>query len=137
MKKMMSMAIGILLTVSFVGAFDRVYDLSLDEFEDLQISEGGITLNNFSLAEDSSFMSENYAEVQVSFSIRNRNADTRIVTAMIVGRTANSIIWAVDASPLLSRVSANKTEVCTGSSYVSPGTVKPTTRIWLRVVGNF
>ena len=136
MKKLVVMIVGVLLAASVANAFDKIYDLTLEEFENLQISEGGVNLNNFSLAENNAFMAKGAAKVQVSFSIRNRNNDTRAVTVMLVGMSANSILWAVDAAPMMSMVSANKTEECNGSAYVPPGTVKQTTRIWLRVVGN-
>ena len=118
MKKLVVMIVGVLLAASVANAFDKIYDLTLEEFENLQISEGGVNLNNFSLAENNAFMAKGAAKVQVSFSIRNRNNDTRAVTVMLVGMSANSILWAVDAAPMMSMVSANKTEECNGSAYV-------------------
>lgn len=130
------MVVGMLLAASIANAYDKIFNLSLSEFDNFQISEGGVTLNNFSLAENNAFMARGSSKVQVSFSIRNRNADTRAVTVMIVGMSGSTILWAVDAGPSMSMVSANKTEECNGSAYVSAGTVGQTTRIWLRVVGN-
>jgi len=137
MKRTVLMIVGVLLAASVASAFDKTYDLTLEEFENLQISEGGVTLNNFSLAEGRAFMAQGAAKVEVSFSVRNRNDDTRAFTVMLVGMSAKSILWAVDAAPMMSLVSANKTDECNGDAYVSPGTVKQTTRIWMRVVGNF
>lgn len=134
---LVTVVVALLVCPFTANAFDKVYDLTLEQFEDLQVSERGVTLNNFTLGEKTSFMAKGTAKVQVSFSARNRNDDSRVLTVMIVGMSDNSILWAVDAGPMMAMVSANKVKECNGSAYVSPGTVKKTTRVWVRIVGDF
>ena len=127
----------LLFSLSNVKAYDKVYELSLSELETLQVSENKVILNNFCIAEDNAFMAKGTSKVVVTFSVANRTDTVKHFTAMIVGLENNIIIWCVDAEPSFSSVSENKTEECSGSAYVPPGTLKKTTKIWLRVVGNF
>jgi hypothetical protein len=137
MRAVLSIVAAIMVVTSFANAADYVHELTRQEFEELQVSERGITLNNFTLGEETSFMAKGVAKVRVSFSVRNRNNDTRKLTVMIVGMSDNDILWAVDAGPMMAMVSANKVEECNGTAYVPPGTVKQTKRIWMRIVGEF
>lgn len=137
MNKAIVMITGMLLAASAASAFDKTFNLTREQFENLQISEAGVVLNNFSLAENDSFMAKGTSKVQVSFSVRNRNQDVRALTVMIVGMSDNDLLWALDAAPMMAMVAGNKTEECNGSAYVPPGTVNQTTAFWIRVVGDF
>ena len=119
------------------NAFDKTYFLTLDEFESLQINQGGVTINNFSLGEARAYMGKGLANVSVSFSIKNKNSKPNVLNIMLVGMGDKDIIWAVDAAPLMSIIAENKTDNATSDSYVLPGDVKKTKRIWMRVVGDF
>ena len=82
-------------------------------------------------------MGKGLANVSVSFSIKNKNSKPNVLNIMLVGMGDKDIIWAVDAAPLMSIISENKTDNATSNSYVLPGDVKKTKRIWMRVVGDF
>ena len=120
-----------------VNAFDKTYVLTVDEFESLQINQGGITINNFALGEKKSFMSKGLSNVNVSFSVRNKNSKPNVLNLMMVGMSDNEVIWALDAAPLMSIISENTTDKAESNSYISPGDVKKTKKIWMRVVGDF
>lgn len=120
-----------------VNAFDKTYALSVDEFESLQINQGGITINNFALGEKRAYMGKSLANVSVSFSIRNKNPKPNVLNVMLVGMADKEVIWALDASPLMSIIPENTTDKAESNSYIAPGDVKKTKKIWMRVVGDF
>ena len=120
-----------------VNAFDKNYVLSVDEFESLQINQGGITINNFVLGEKRAYMSKGLANVSVSFSIRNKNPKPNVLNVMLVGMADKEAIWALDASPLMSIIPENTTDKAESNSYIAHGDVKKTKKIWMRVVGDF
>lgn len=136
LQKFMIGSAGMLLAFS-ASAFDKTYIVSISEFEDLQISKNGVTVNNFSIAEKKAFLVKNAVNVEVSFSVRNKNDQNKAVNVMIVGMSDGEILWALDAAPGMSMISGNKTDHAVANSYVSPGTVKQTDKIWIRVVGDF
>jgi hypothetical protein len=119
------------------NAFDKTFILTVEEFENLQINQGGVTINNFALGEKKAYMGKGLANVSVSFSVRNKNAKPNVVNVMLVGMTDKEVIWALDAAPLMSIISENKTDKAESDSYISPGDVKKTKKIWMRVVGDF
>ena len=125
------------IAASNILAFDKTYELTKTEFDDLTVLANGITLNNFSIAEESAFLAQGTHKVSISFSVRNKTTDSKAFTTMIVGMSNSTIIWALDASPMMYMVSGNTTEECTGSAYVTQGTVAKTTKIWIRIVGDF
>ena len=119
------------------NAFDKTYLLSVDEFESLQINQGGITINNFALGEKKAYMGKGLANVNVSFSVRNKNSKPNVLNVMIVGMADKEVVWSLDAAPLMSIISENTTDKAESNSYISPGDVKKTKKIWMRVVGDF
>jgi hypothetical protein len=138
--KKITIAIFTLIVIGFSGivnAFDKTYVLSVDEFESLQINQGGITINNFSLGEKRAYMGKGLANVNISFSIRNKNPKPNVINVMLVGMSDKEVIWALDASPLMSLIAENTTDKAEADSYISPGDVKKTKKIWMRVVGDF
>jgi hypothetical protein len=56
---------------------------------------------------------------------------------MILGMTDKEVIWALVAAPLMSIIAENTTDKAESESYISPGDVKKTKKIWMRVVGDF
>jgi hypothetical protein len=137
-----NVAIGKMLVLALIVsvntyAFDKTYNLTIKEFEELQITSNGVTINNFSLGEKRAFLSPKLRNVDVSFSIRNRNEKHHVLNVMVVGMQGNEIIWALDVAPLMSIIDGNKTENATSDSYVPPGTVNKTERVWVRIVGDF
>jgi len=135
-QKLFISAAGVLLAFS-ASAFDETYVVSVSEFEDLQISKNGVTVNNFSIAEKKAFLVKDAVNVEVSFSVRNKNDHQKAINVMIVGMSDDKILWALEAAPGMSMISGKKTEHAVANSYVSAGTVKQTNKIWMRVVGNF
>lgn len=129
--------VALFLWTPFVKAYDKVHELTISQLETFQISQNKVTLNNFNLSEDDAFMAKGTCKVVVTFSVVNRNDVSKHFTAMFVGFENDSIAWSVDAEPSFASVSENKTEECRGSAYVPPGTLSKTTKIWLRVVGDF
>ena len=135
MRKNLVAILSLLLTVN-LSAFDKVYEDTLDDFEDLIVKENGVKINNFSFAEKDAFLTSGLLKIEVSFSLQNKNDSSKHFTAMIVGRNGTNILWAISAEPMMSTVKANQTETVKGSAYVSPGTLKRTKSIWLRIVGD-
>jgi hypothetical protein len=135
-QKLFISAAGALLAFS-ASAFDETYVVSVNEFEDLQISKNGVTVNNFSIAEKNAFLVEDAVNVEVSFSVRNKNDQPKGINVMLVGMSDDKILWALEAAPGMSMISGKKTDDAVANSYVSPGTVKQTNKIWMRVVGDF
>lgn len=119
------------------NAFDKTFSLTVEEFENLQINQGGVTINNFALGEKRAYMGKGLANVSVSFSVRNKNSKPNVVNVMIVGMTDKDVIWALDAAPLMSIIAENTTDKAESDSYISPGDVKKTKKIWMRIVGDF
>lgn len=134
-KLMMVLAISIIFSNS-VFAFDRIYEKSIIDMEDLSIKENGIKINNFSFSEENAFMARGLSNIVVSFSAKNYNEVSKHFSVMIVGKSEHNILWAVSAEPMMSTISAKKTETIQGDSYISPGSLEKTSSIWLRIVGN-
>ena len=137
MKQSILILMALLLGFSTANAFDQSYVIPIEEFENLQITEKGITFNNFSLSEDRAFLAQNIAKVEISFSIRNRNTDAIPITVMFAGIGDGRILWAINTEPMMAIVSPTSTETLEDSSYIPFGTVKKTEKIWMRVVGDF
>jgi hypothetical protein len=49
----------------------------------------------------------------------------------------NKPVWSMSISPMMSTVSAKKTETCRRTTYVPHGTLKKIEKVWLRIVGDF
>ena len=125
-----------LLFASNVLAFDKIYENSMVDMEDLIIKENGVKINNFSFAEQDAFMVTGLVNVVVSFSAKNNNEVPKHFSAMIVGKSGDNILWAVSAEPMMSTLSPKSTDTINGSSYISPNGLKQTDSIWLRIVGD-
>ena len=135
MGKYLVAVLSLLLTVN-LSAFDKVYEDTLDDFEDLIVKENGVKINNFSFAEKKAYLASGLVNIEVSFSVQNKNDASKHFTVMIVGKNGTNILWAISAEPMMTTVMANQTETVKGSAYVSPGILKKTKSIWLRIVGD-
>ena len=118
-------------------AFDKTYEGTVQDLENLVIEENGIKINNFSFAEKEAFMAKGLANIVVSFSARNKNEVSKHFSAMIVGKSGESILWAVSAEPMMSTISANKTEAVKNDAYITPRVLDETKQVWLRITGDF
>lgn len=137
MSKLLTIIICLLFT-SNVFSFDKTVNITLDELEDFSVKDNGVKLNNFSLHEGSSFLGRGLTNLELSFSVRNKNEKPRHFSVMMAGWDKEEyLIWALDAEPMMSTVSGNKTETVKSDSYVSPGVLKSTKWVWVRIVGDF
>jgi len=136
MIKSIVLFIGILFS-SNVMSYDEAEFYSIDNFEDYVLKVGGLKLNNFTLSESKAFLARGMTNIEVSFSVRNKSESSKHFNVMMIGIDAkNNLLWAIDASPMMSTSSAGKSELVKGSSYVSPGTLESTTEIWMRITGD-
>jgi len=135
MKPIVLLMMGLLLT-SHALAFDKTYESSLADMEDLVIKSSGVKLNNFTFGEKEAFLARGLSNIKVSFSARNKNTESKHFSAMFVGKSGDTVLWAISAEPSFSSISGNETETVTGDAYISPRTLKKTKSVWVRVVGD-
>lgn len=128
-----------LMTVFPAAAFsmDKTYMLTVQQFEDFAIESNGVKLNNFSIAEKSAFLTNAMSNIEVSFSARNKGDTARHFAVMLVGLDEKQILWSLALEPLMSTLAEKTTDNVEGSIYVSPGTMRKTTKIWVRAIGDF
>ncbi len=136
MIKSIVLFIGILFS-SNVMSYDEADFYSIDNLEDYVLNVGGLKLNNFAISESEAFLARGMTNIKVSFSVRNKSESSKHFNVMFIGIDAkDNLLWAIDASPMMSTVTAGTSELVKGSSYVSPGTFKSTTQIWMRITGD-
>jgi hypothetical protein len=117
-------------------AFDKTFNVSVEELEDLVINQNGVKLNNFMLAEKQAFLADGLVNINVSFSARNKNNYATHFSAMLVGLSENDILWCLSVEPMMSTLSEKATETVEGSVYITPGLLSKTKKIWVRIVGD-
>lgn len=127
------------MTVIPAAAFsmDKTYILTVQQLEDFAIESNGVRLNNFSISEKRAFMTNAMSNIEVSFSARNRGETSRHFAVMLVGMDEKGILWSLSLEPLMSTLAEKATENVEGSIYVFPGTLRKTTKIWVRAIGDF
>jgi hypothetical protein len=132
------MVLFLFLIASAVFAIDESQTLARSQFEDIAIQRGGVNVNNFSIKEDTSWMSRDLQVIRVSFSARNRNDTAKHFSIMLVGfDSTGNILWSIALEPVLGTISENRTEEVSGSFYCSAGTLRQTQKIWYRIIGDF
>jgi hypothetical protein len=117
-------------------AFDKTFNVSVDEIDDLVINQNGVKLNNFMLAEKQAFLADELVNINVSFSARNKNNYATHFSAMLVGLSEKDILWCLSVEPMMSTLSEKATETVEGSVYITPGLLSKTKKIWIRIVGD-
>jgi hypothetical protein len=128
---------GLLLSTNAL-AFEYNFKGSISELEDLVINKNGVRLNNFSLGEGKSYSSKSLSNLDVSFSVRNKNGESRHFVLMATGLDSRGKhLWSFNAEPMFSTISGNKTETVNADPYVLTGTLKKTAQVWVKVVGDF
>jgi len=125
-----------LLLASHALAFDKTYESSLADMEDLVIKSNGVKLNNFTFGEEKAFLARGLSNIKVSFSARNKNAESKHFSTMFVGKSGETTLWAISAEPSFSSISGNETETISADAYITPATLKKTKTVWIRVVGD-
>lgn len=136
MRKLILVIMILFLGASGAYAFDKEATVTMSQFEDFEIKTDGVKLNNFSIKEGNAFLAPGMQNISVSFSARNKLDVSKHFSVMMVGVAEGKVLWALDLEPMMSTISAKRTESISGSSYVPPGTLKKTTKIWIRVVGD-
>jgi hypothetical protein len=136
MRKLIIVIMILFLGVSVAYGYDKEWIVTMDQFEDFEIKTDGVKLNNFSIKESAAFLAPGMLNINVSFSARNKLDASKHFSVMMVGVAKGKVLWALDLEPMMSTISAKKTESINGSSYVPPGTLEKTTKIWIRVVGD-
>lgn len=137
MKPLMLLIILFLFFKSMVYAIDKTYVLSVSQFEDLVIEGNGVRLNNFSIAEKKAWLTDDMTNIEISFSARNRTNANRSFAVMVVGMDEKNILWGVALEPMMSLIAENSITQIEKSVYIAPGTLRKTTKLWIRVIGNF
>jgi hypothetical protein len=111
---------------------------SLDDVYSLELTKGRVRVNNFTISEEKSWVAKNSLVLNLSASGSNRTEKNIYLTMEAVGYDkTDSVIFAVTAHPSFSTITAGKTEEIRGDIYVAPGTLTRTSRICLRVSGEF
>ncbi len=121
-------------SMAYGYTMNQGYILSMDEFEDLVIRGDNLKLNNFILAEEDSWLSENLNNLKFSCSARNRDKQSKHFSIMIVGfNSENEILWAMNAEPSMSTLTPNRVENVSTEVYVLDGALRETSRIWIKI----
>jgi hypothetical protein len=120
-----------------LSAFDKAQQVSLDDIDSFQISLNGVTLSNFLIKEEKALLPNGLHNLKVSYAARNTNDDTKALVVMLVGKQEDEILWALNVNPMFFLLASKGNETCEGDIYVPPGDLKKTTKIWIRVVGDF
>jgi len=111
---------------------------SLDDASALELTNGRVRINNFTISEDKSWVAKNVVVLNFSASGSNRTEKSVNLSVEAVGYDpANAITFVVTAHPLFSTISAGKTEVIKGDIYAAPATLTHTSRFCIRVTGEF
>ena len=136
MKHVSVVVLSLLVSVN-AFAFDKVYNSTLADVEDLVVKSNGVKLNNFAIVEArGGLFSGGLTKMKVSFSARNKGTESKHVSAMIVGKSGSEILWAVTAEPSFSLLSAGDSSTVDGEAFISRGTLNRTKTVWVRVVGD-
>ncbi len=112
--------------------------ISLDDFEDLSIKHNGVKINNFTLSEKESWSTKSLVNLGVSFSAKNKNADSKHFSLMLVGLDKdNGVIWALSAEPMMATIQGKKTESISSDAFVLSGTLAKTVKVLAKITGDF
>jgi hypothetical protein len=111
---------------------------ALDQIDNLEINTGKVRINDFTIAEENALFAKSAVVLNLSASGANRSEKSIHLSVEAVGYDeTDSLTFAVTAQPSFGSVSAGKTEQIGGNIYVSPGTLKNTSKVCLRVNGEF
>jgi hypothetical protein len=111
---------------------------SLDDVYPLQLTDGRVRINNFTLSEDKSWSAKDLMVLNLSASGSNRTDKPIHLSIEAVGYDWNNgVLFAVTAQPLFSMIGGDKTETIKGDIYVAPNIITNASKICLRVTGDF
>jgi len=112
--------------------------IPVEDLEDFSIKHNGVKMNNFTLSEKSSWTTKSMVNLGVSFSVKNKNTDSKHFSLIIVGlNKKNKIIWALNAEPMMGILSGKKTDSISNDTLVMPGTLAETTKVFVKITGDF
>jgi uncharacterized membrane protein len=127
-----------LLSVSMnLLAFEKIYNVSPNETDDVVFKENGIIVNNFSFSETKSFMADDLSNISVSLSAKNSTEKSVKLSIMTIGFSSGVPLWSISAEPMMSILSANRTDTIKEDVYITPGTLKKTDKIWIKITGSY
>ena len=110
---------------------------SIQQLNELDLQANGARVNNFSLRERDEYFGSTRV-IELSFSVANRNSKTLKIDAQMVGFAADQhLIFALNARPMMSRVSEGKTEAAEGSIYAMPDDFKRVAKICLKIMSGY
>lgn len=139
MKKTMMAAVVASTLFITVGAnaagFEKVFVISPNQVDDVVFKEDGLVINNFSVAESSSFLSKSLKNISVSVSAKNSTEKPIMLSIMAVGFNSEQPLWAVSVEPMMSMLSAQRTDTLKQDVFSNPGTLKKTDKIWIKITG--
>jgi hypothetical protein len=126
----------ILLTSPIARSIDKTEMLTPEQFQNYKLDCNGVTFETFTIAEKRALLTDSLAKIAVTFSAKNTLAEERHFSVMLVGSSEDGILWSMNMNPLMSTLNANATYLVSETTYISPGTLKKTTKLWMRVIGD-
>ena len=142
MKKLMLVLVLFLLNVNVYaetyvakGIIENITDID-DALDEFILKYNKIRCNNFSVSEESSIFSGGLSVLKVTGSVKNKSDASKNLVITMYGRNKIGVLWTVNISPDFDRVGSKKTTQLKGDVYVEEGTLKKTTNIMYKVVGN-
>ena len=95
---------------------------------------GGVSLNNFMLAEEKALTALSLKQVKLSYSLTNRSAKTAYVSVdLILSDASDNPMVAISASPPFGMMAASGAETVNSWTYVNDGTLAKAKRFCARV----
>ena len=84
------------------------------------------------------FSAQGMTAISFDFLIRNKNKLSRHFSVMMGGYNKDDVLlWTLNAEPIISTKEAvDSDQTVSSHSYVPPGTLKETTKVWIRIVGD-
>jgi hypothetical protein len=108
------------------------------EFADYQFSRGDIRLDYFTLAEQSSWMSDELRVLKLSLAGVNKGSDpVNVVVQLIAFDRADQPLFVITAEPGFSQLSPGQVEDFSGDVYVAPGEFAQVASYLVRSSGSF
>lgn len=103
-------------------------------FQDASADTPQIRINNFSIRETKSFLSNGAFAVEVTYAVANRLEKPVSISAdFALFDERDSLLVALNAGPMLDTVQPGKTETGTGGTLVKEGTLGRATKICMRI----
>jgi len=112
-------------------------DNVFEKLDNLVVTYENMRCNNFSISEEVSMFSGGLSVLTVTASARNKSKKSKNLVISMMGQDKNAnTLWQINIAPDFDTVGANKTSEIKGDVYVEPDSLKKTTVIYYRLIGN-